>query len=310
MDKLKHIFGPVPSRRLGVSLGVDLVPHKTCNLNCVYCECGLTTNHTNKRREYVKADKIKQELDFYFKERRELDFITFSGAGEPLLNSKIGEVATYIKNNFSGYQIALLTNGILLSEESIINEIKDIDLIIPSLDAASEDIFKKINKPHKDIIFKDYINGLTNLRKHFHNQIWLEVFFIKGINDSKDQISEINEIIKDINPDKIQINTVDRPPALENICPIDIEKAEQIREILGSRAEIVGNFRDKKIAANESIELLKNSLLRRPLTIDDIRSVTSMHTNEINKLLDILEKDGDIETFRSERGIFYKLRGN
>ena len=145
----KYLFGPVFSRRLGISLGVDLVPHKVCSLNCIYCEAKATSNLTLQRKEYVSFSKIIAELTEFLKTNPPLDFITFSGAGEPLLNNKISEIIAFLKTNFPQYKLALITNSTLLSDENIRNEIKNIDLLLPSLDAVSSDVFKKINRPNR-----------------------------------------------------------------------------------------------------------------------------------------------------------------
>jgi len=149
--KFKHLFGPVPSRRLGISLGIDLVPYKTCTANCVYCECGKTTNLTIERKEYIPTDEILNELDVYLKQAPDLDYITFSGSGEPTLHSKIGEIINFLKKNYPQYKVAVLTNGTLLFHKELRDELKNADIIKPSLDAGSDEIFKKIKRPHENL---------------------------------------------------------------------------------------------------------------------------------------------------------------
>lgn len=152
--KYKYLFGPVPSRRLGISLGVDLVLHKTCSLNCIYCECGRTTNLTVQRNEYVPTEIVLSELNHFLASNPKLDYITFSGSGEPTLHSGIGEIVNYLKNNFPSYKIALLTNGTLFNQSKIRQEVKSIDLILPSLDAVSDKVFQKINQPFRELSIK------------------------------------------------------------------------------------------------------------------------------------------------------------
>ena len=171
--KYKHLFGPVPSRRLGVSLGIDLVPHKTCTLDCVYCECGKTTNRTFERREYAPLDEILEELKNYMNENSEIDYITFSGSGEPTLHSGIGEIINFLKHNYPQYKVAVLTNGTLFYGKKLRDEVKSADLIIPSLDAASCEIFNKINRPYEKLNLDKIINGLIALRKEFSGEIYV-----------------------------------------------------------------------------------------------------------------------------------------
>ncbi len=305
----KYLFGPVPSRRLGLSLGIDLVPYKTCNLNCIYCECGRTTNLINERKEFFDCNEIIKELEYFLKNKPKIDYITFSGAGEPLLYSKIGEIINFLKKNFSKYKIVILTNGTLFLNNSIIEEIKKADLIIPSLDSANENTFKLINRPHKDLKLNKIIEGLINLRKNFYKKIYLEVFIIKNLNDSYNEILNLKNVIKKINPDKIQINTVDRPPAEEFVAPVSINKLNEIKNIFGKKAEII-SFKNKNIELEKSnnFSTIINCLERRPLTLEDLMKMTNLHVNELNKILRELEEEKRITKIKGDRGIFYKLK--
>jgi wyosine [tRNA(Phe)-imidazoG37] synthetase (radical SAM superfamily) len=182
----KHLFGPVPSRRLGMSLGVDLIPKKVCSLNCVYCEVGKTTNLTLERKEYVSVEAVKAELKHYFNHNSFAvpDYITFSGSGEPTLNIYLGEILQFIKENKPDIPIAVLTNGTLLYKEEVRKSLLQADVVLPSLDAATEPVFKKINRPVKDLNISECIQGLIEFRKEFSNKIWLEIFILPGYNDN------------------------------------------------------------------------------------------------------------------------------
>ena len=181
----KHIFGPVPSRRLGMSLGIDLVPHKVCSLNCIYCECGRTTDLTLERKEYIPFDEVITELKDYMNNNSVPDYITFSGSGEPTLNSRIGDIIEYIKGNYSDIKVAVLTNGTLFPDKKVRDELLKADLVLPSFDAASELAFKKINRPNSSINLDEYLNSLVEFKKEFKGTIWLEILIIPGYNDSK-----------------------------------------------------------------------------------------------------------------------------
>ncbi|MBN1863895.1 MAG: radical SAM protein, partial [Victivallales bacterium] len=179
-----HLFGPVPSRRLGRSLGIDLIPHKTCSMNCVYCESGATTNLTAERAEFHPLEQITSELDRYLDAKPRLDYITFSGAGEPTLYSRIGEIISCLKKKYPQYRTALLTNSTMLVREEVAEAVKDVDLIVPSLDAATPGIFKRINRPAESADCREIIQALVDFRKISRAEFWLEIFIVPGLNDS------------------------------------------------------------------------------------------------------------------------------
>ncbi len=237
--KLRHIFGPVLSRRLGKSLGIDLVPFKTCSLDCIYCECGQTNNLTLERKEYVPTEEVIKELDNYLGSNPDLDYVTFSGSGEPTLNSGIGNIITFLKTNYPDYKIALLTNSTFLNNQQLLKEIEDIDLIIPSLDAVSEEVFNRINRPLPTLTAADIVNSIVNLKNTFHGRVWLEIFIIPGVNDSKEELKKIRKVVEKINPDKIQLNSLDRPGTETWINKPDRNNLESIARILGGKVEII-----------------------------------------------------------------------
>ncbi len=229
--KYKHLYGPVNSRRLGLSLGVDLFPYNICSLDCIYCECGATKELTLERKEYVDTEEILKELSNYLKEKPELDYITFSGSGEPTLHSNLGKILKFIKNNFPQYKTALLTNSTLLKRE-VREEIKDFDLIVPSLDGVSVEAFAKIDRPHLDIDIKEVIENIISLRKEQKGKMWLEIFLVPGINDNKGELQLFKNTIKKINPEKVQLNTLDRPGVISDIKKISSKRLEEIAAFL------------------------------------------------------------------------------
>lgn len=308
----KYLFGPVPSRRLGMSLGVDLVPRKVCSLDCVYCEVGKTTKLTLERKEYIKSDRVKEELTNYFNNNPNPDYITFSGSGEPTLNNRIGEVLQFIKQNKPGIPVAVLTNGTMFYDKNVREAIKDADVVLPSLDAATEDIFIKINRPSKDLTIDKYIQGLIEFRNEFKGIIWLEIFILPDYNDSDNELIELKKGILKINPDSVQLNTLDRPGTVANLRGatkeelqrvIDFWKLDNIEIIAASteRKNIQSYRKDIETAIIETIA-------RRPCTLDDLIKILGMHINEINKYLDALEAENKIETVLQKRGIFYQKR--
>ncbi len=310
----KHLFGPVPSRRLGVSLGIDLVPLKVCSLNCVYCEVGKTTLLTTERKEYVKTEEIYNELKHYLSMKPELDYITFSGAGEPTLHSKLGEILNFIKTNYPQYKTALLTNSTLFKDEKVVNEVLNFDLILPSLDCVSEECFLKLNRPARNLKSYDVVEGLINLKKKFKGEIWLEVFFVPGLNDNEKEIMLIKSELEKIQPNKIQLNTLDRPGTASWVKPLPKEELEEIRNKLTPLpVEIIAKFKSRKKIKSFDEDIQKQileAIKRRPLTDEDLSNMLSMHINEVNKYLSELLKNNIITTSRSQRGIFFKLNDN
>ncbi len=224
----KHIYGPIRSRRLGNSLGVDMVPHKTCSLDCVYCECGATTVHTMERREYIDTDSIINEIDDYLSGSPPPDYVTFGGSGEPTLHSGLGRIIKHLKERFPSQKLALLTNSTLLGDRGLREEILPCDLILPSLDAVTDKVFREINVPVAGIDCAGIIDALIALSAEYHGQMWLEVFIAPGINDTDSEIVLFKEAIARINPARVQLNSLDRKGTCETLAPAPIELLDGI----------------------------------------------------------------------------------
>ncbi|UMB61675.1 radical SAM protein [Lutibacter sp. A80] len=308
----KHLFGPVPSRRLGMSLGIDLIPKKVCSLNCVYCEVGKTTNLTTERLEYVKYDSVITELEKFMSNNPKIDYFTFSGSGEPTLNSKIGAILKFIKKKYPKIKTAILTNGTLLFDKNLRKELMDADVILPSLDAASKEVFLKINRPSKKLTIESHIQGLVDLRKEYKGEIWLEILFLKGYNDSKKELNLLKEAILKIKPDSIQLNTLDRPGTRQDLIPLTKIELQKINDYWKlPNVEIIASpdKRSNIESYNGNIETaILETIARRPCTLDDLHSFLGIHINEINKYLAGLETNNKIETVNLERGLFYELK--
>ena len=307
----KHIFGPVPSRRLGMSLGIDLIPQKVCSLNCVYCECGRTTNLTVERKEYVSIDEVKSELSEFLTENPKPDYITFSGAGEPTLNSGIGEVLNFIKKDYPEIPAAVLTNGTLLYDPELRKELLPADVVLPSLDAARRENFLKIDRPHKDLDLSKYIQGLIDFRKEFSGEIWLEVLILPGYNDDRENLLLLKEAFTKINPDRIQINTLDRPGTVENLRPankLELESIKKLWDIEGVEIISPPVERENIISYRDNVEAaIMETISRRPCTLSDLSAILGIHINEINKYLGVLDEAGKITAVRQDRGVFYSI---
>ncbi|MHC4325206.1 MAG: radical SAM protein [Planctomycetota bacterium] len=319
--KRNYLYGPVPSRRLGLSCGIDIVPIKVCTLDCIYCQLGKTTQTTIERKDYLPVEPVLAELKEAITEGMEADYITIAGSGEPTLNSRLGELIDGIKN-VTNIPIAILTNGTLLFRADVRSDCSKADVVMPSLDAVDEDTFQKINRPNAVISAKNAISGLCTFRKEFSGQIWLEIFFIEGINTSPDQIVRISDVIELINPDKVHLNTAVRPTAYPNIARLSAEKLQDIALRLGPKCEVVADFSPAQSykhhqnnsvdtpaphsAINPKAQALLSMLKRRPCSLNDISTGLSISHSEAQKHLDDLKQRGIIQTEDKDGTVFFK----
>jgi wyosine [tRNA(Phe)-imidazoG37] synthetase (radical SAM superfamily) len=310
---MTRLFGPVPSRRLGMSLGIDLVPHKVCSFNCVYCECGATTNLTIERREYVPADEVISELSSFLKENPKPDYLTFSGAGEPVLNSGIGKVLESIKKEFPQIPAAVLTNGSLFGDPDVRKALLPADLVLPSLDAASERTFRRIDRPHRGINLDAYIQGLVDFRQEYSGEIWLEVMILPGYNDNRNDLSLLKEAILRIKPDKLQLNSLDRPGTIKDLQAADEATLKAVVDYWGfDNVEIIAPAivrKKTKVYRADTESAIVETLKRRPCTLQDLEKILGIHINELNKYLSVLEASGRVEAVSQQRGLFYRYCG-
>ena len=308
----KYLFGPVPSRRLGISLGVDLVPKKVCTLNCVYCEVGKTTNLTLHRDEYISYSEVVEELTHYFKNNPDPDFITFSGSGEPTLNSRLGDVLQFIKTQKPNIPIAVLTNGTLMYDKKVRGELLDADVVLPSLDSALDLSFKRINRPEKHLDLNEIIQGLVDFRKEYKGKIWLEIFILPEYNNTQEDYEALKNAIIKIAPDSVQLNTLDRPGVIANLHPSSKDELQEIVDLWEiPNVEIISSASARKDVQSYQGDIestILQTISRRPCTADDLTQILNLHINELNKYLDVLESDKKIESERLKRGIFYKRR--
>lgn len=302
----RYIFGPVPSRRLGLSLGVDLVPHKTCSLDCVYCECGRTTHLTIIPDAYVPLESVEEELADFFSTSPDLDFITFSGSGEPTLHSGIGEMAEFIKANFPAYRLALLTNGTLLGREDVRKRLLAIDVVIVSVDGAGSEAFQRINRPHPDLALGDIEAGLIDFRRIYSNNLWVEVFLVPGCNTSREELTRIREVLERIQPDKVQVNTLDRPGAESWVTPVKNEELEQAASFL-QHAELIlsAGERQSRGSGDDLVDRVLAVVQRRPLTLEDISCMLGIDRSEAFEQIKKMESEKIVKRIKMPRGVFY-----
>ncbi|MCX8160278.1 MAG: radical SAM protein [Candidatus Saccharicenans sp.] len=287
-----HLYGPVPSRRLGYSLGVDLLPFKTCSLNCLYCQLGRTGKTSIRRGQFFSEKQILGEIERFLKTGARVDFITFSGSGEPTLNRSIGRLIRKIKK-MTGIPVAVLTNSTLLSRPEVRKELAAADVVVPSLDAASQRVFEKVNRPHPSLRADKIIDGLIKFRRQFKGQLWLEILLVKGINDSPAHLKKLKAAAEKIRPDKIHLNTVVRPPAESLARPLSPEEMQSIKEFFGEKAEVVAGFRKKE--QEKTPEDIARAILsivrRRPVSLEDLERSLGLTREELSlNLQRLLEK--------------------
>jgi len=307
---LQHLFGPVPSRRLGISLGIDLVPFKICTYDCVYCECGPTTTLTTDRKEWTPTDAILAEIDEYLGSAPNLDYCTYSGSGEPTLHSGLGRITAHLRDSFPEYRIALLTNGSLFWDPDVREMTRGLDVIIPSLDAATSVVFSRINRPHPSLDITKIIGGLADLRTESDAEIWLEVFVVPGCNDTDESLSALNDAITTIDPHRVQINTLDRPGTESWVTAASPETVQRIAAALDHhRVDIPASAVARRTVPSYSADIaetIMETVSRRPCTTDDLSAVLGLHRAEITKYLQDLLDTGRVVAVQGERGTFYR----
>lgn len=320
-DGKKYLYGPVPSRRLGLSLGVDIVPFRVCTLDCIYCQLGRTIEKTIERRDYGSIEPILAELREALAQGLEADFITIAGSGEPTLNLRLGEIIDGIKE-ITNIATAILTNGTLLYRKDVRLDCAKADVVLPSLDAGDEQTFQKINRPHSDISIENVISGLCAFRDEYAGQIWLEVFFVEAINTNAEQIAKIEDAIKRIGPDKVQLNTAIRPTADPYIKKLNAQKLQAIATLLGPRCEVVADFSPDRnsmgleskvedtlghhFAKNKETQALLSMLKRRPCSLNDICAGLGINHNEALKYITDLQHRGIIHSEEKDGRVFFK----
>lgn len=274
----KHVFGPVPSRRLGISLGVDLVKPKSCNMNCVFCECGATPKLADKREHFKDIKEVENEIKSVLKDVKP-DYVTFSGSGEPTLSKDLGEIINWIKDNTDA-NVCLITNSLLLNDDEVIKEVQRADLIIPTLNSVDDEIFHKINRPSKDVHISMVMSGLKKLSAVYKGKVYLETFIIEGLNDGAEHIKKMADFLKTIKFTKIQLNSLARKGAENWVKPASIETLNNVKKIFAENGidnvEIVKELSERK----EKIEMEED-------LIENMKSIREYSEEEMEKIFKI-----------------------
>ncbi len=303
----KYLFGPVASRRLGLSLGVDIVPFKVCTQDCIYCELGWTTEKSIERKDYIPIEDILAELKERLAEGLTADFITITGSGEPTLNCRLGELIEKIKQ-ITDIPVAILTNGTLFYRQDVRADCAGADVVVPSLDAGDEQVFQKINRPHPHINIEKLISGLCAFRDEYRGQIWLEVFLVEGVNTDAEQIAKIKKAIERIRPDKVQLNTAVRPTADSKVRRVAVKRLQDIVKKLGGKSEVVADFSAVRCCkkAGGQAKYVLSILKRRPCSIEDICSGLGISRDQAEKYVVLLQQQGAIDSEEKNGTVFFK----
>jgi len=305
-----HLYGPVPSRRLGYSLGVDLLPFKTCSMDCLYCQLGPEAKTTVRRAAFVPTEAVLAEIEDVLRSGTRVDAVTFSGSGEPTLHPELGRLIRQIKRR-TRIPVILLTNSSMLTRPIVRRASAAADIVVPSLDAATEPVFRKINRPHPSLSAAGIIAGLVAFRKIYRGQIWLEIMLVKGINDGPAELAALKKAIAKIRPDRVQLNTVVRPPAEASAKPLMQPDLERVRKFFGGKAEIIAAF-DKsgaKAGAAGLADRIRDVVRRRPETAEGIARSLGAAEGSVRRAIRSLEKSGAIQPVRHDGRIFYEPAG-
>lgn len=287
-------------------MGVDIIPRKYCNFDCIYCQIGKTTSKDVIRKKIFEAQEVVKEIVNTIHCAEKVDFVTFSGSGEPTLNQNLGAMIREVKRNVS-IPVAVITNSSLLYIEEVRNDLVEADVVLPSLDAASDEIFKRINRPQTNIELMLIVEGIRSFRKYYKGSLWLEIMLIKGMNDTIDELQKLRFIVNDLKVDKIHLNTVTRPPSEINAGQLNQEDLERIKEFFGDQCEIISSFEKDGFHREQEgwTESLVDIMKRRSLTIQDIIRITGASSVRVKKELTDMKKKGSIKAYRLGNEIYY-----
>jgi wyosine [tRNA(Phe)-imidazoG37] synthetase (radical SAM superfamily) len=295
---MKYVFGPIPSRRLGRSLGIDPIPLKTCNWNCVYCQLGRTSELTNERRDYFPPDEIIEEVRTALQsyDVGEIDWLTFAGSGEPTLHASLGHVVAELKEA-TNVPIAVITNGSLLYLPEVRAALMPADAVLPTLDAGSERLYQRIDRPARELTFARLMDGLIAFRQEFLGHFWLEVVLIQGMNDTAEALSDLADAVRRIAPDQVHINLPIRPPAVSSVEVPDDESVRRACDVLGSVAEVVCPIAVSiQVAGHRDLgEAICEMVRRHPMSREDLcGSLCEIAPEELDRLLQHLIASGQV----------------
>jgi wyosine [tRNA(Phe)-imidazoG37] synthetase (radical SAM superfamily) len=302
-----YVFGPVASRRLGLSLGIDLLDFKTCSMNCIYCELGLTTNLSSQRRRSNDYRQALAQVEHRLSQlQRPPDALTLAGSGEPCLHLDLGRTLQGLRD-LTPIKTVVLTNSSLIPDPTVRRELAHADIVIPSLDAASQEVFIRVNRPAPGIMVRDIVRGLAALRQEFQGQIWLETLLVQGVNDAPAELEKLRAAIKFINPDLLQLNTIVRPPAEKEFLPVSNDRLQKIAQQFDLPVEISG-ARPLAPAADsaEAADIIIHTTRMRPCTIDDLAQISGLDLPALRKMLTEMQEQGKVRSLEFDQRLYFR----
>jgi wyosine [tRNA(Phe)-imidazoG37] synthetase (radical SAM superfamily) len=318
LDHSSHsfVYGPVPSRRLGLSLGINIIPFKTCTLDCIYCQCDKTTKKTLERRSFFPINDILSAVRSAIRQssianrQSPISFLTFSGEGEPTLNQDIGRIIRRLKRELS-IPVAVITNSTLLTDPQVRRDLYAADLVVPSLDAADQRNFARVDRNHRDLRVADVIEGLKLFRRGYRGKIWLEIMLVKDVNDSVEHVVALRKAAWEIKPDRVQLNTVVRPPAEKSAKPMSLDDLEQIQLLFGPNTDVIGEVKDKGRRTRDKATVRPDDAIAatvqgRPVTKLDLVCSLGVAPSEIDAALQRLLRAKRIRRVSYSSKTFYE----
>jgi len=308
MNEDKYLFGPIPSRRLGLSLGISPIPKKTCNYSCVYCQLGRTNQMTNERQEYVPLEELLAEFRAFLQRSQAYDVVTLVGEGEPTLALKLGELITALKV-LTDKPIAVITNSALLSEEEVRTALMPADIVLPSLDAYDEESFRKVNRPYGRIKFQEVFEGLRIFSQEYQGQLWVEVMLVNGLNDDQHALLQLKELIAQLKYDRLYVNTPVRAPAESWVTPPSPEVVQKAARLFGAMtidALVEGSFYSK---IEDDYEAVLSIIARHPMNQHEIEGfLSSRHCGEVERVWSKIRQNKEVEVVSYKGYDTYRLR--
>jgi wyosine [tRNA(Phe)-imidazoG37] synthetase (radical SAM superfamily) len=302
--RFSHVFGPIHSRRLGLSLGVDLVPFKTCTFDCVYCQLGRTINKTLCRKEYVPVNDVLSELECTLKKGPRPDFITISGSGEPTLHSGLKDIIMGIRA-ITSLPVAVLTNGSLFNDKDVREACSLADVVLPSLDAGDEETFNTVNRPVQGLTFQTLIDGLKAFWLDYGGQIWLEMLLVGSVTDNDSAVEKIAHLAESFRPDWIHLNTAIRPAAEEFVQPVSVSNMKRFAGVFNPKAQCIFAPPSRHAEQRYPVEKLQETLKRRPCTMEEMARLLNIPQIEITKYIGGMRSRGQLMVIRRGKDTYY-----
>lgn len=304
----KYLYGPIASRRLGNSLGISPIPNKTCNYSCIYCQLGDTNHFTNTKEYFFPLEDIISEFKEVMNQNLHIDVVSIVGDGEPTLYQGLGELITTLKT-LTNKPICVITNGALLNNNLVQDDLLNADIIMPSINAYNEALFKKVNRPFKGITFKDTYDGLVNFSHKFKGKLWIEIMLLDGINDQDYDLQQFKEMLAKINYDRLYLNTVVRPPALSNVKMVSKDRMQKAVEVLGGISIDLLSTSTYQSTISDDYEAIISNIMRHPMNKFEIEAfLKSRNVNKIEDIFKRLDNDDMINKIEYKGIITYRLK--